>query len=759
MASLRKNIWLLFTLLVLSSTVLLIIISASRWNSLTEYYRLSQEGLAAQWFSSFSSILEQQEAILTLIGEDLLTRESDQAEDRQAKLNDLMNLNPDFFSGFALISPRGEVLERTSNLDNDVTNILNVPAVQDSFAYALETDKMVLGRTYQAPRLVVPARKAIRDNQGEVLGVMTGALSVTGVDGYFARGHVLGDFNRITIIRSRDQYLQYATSNDLVDSFYEEPMPRSVYDNLTQVLQDFSASVPPDAPSSLRQVGFRWNAGGERGVVRGVAMYHPRYEFWLISEIEESYLIREFLNIFARYLLVMLAFTVGMYLLFRYIDKIENDQRSKLRFQADHDALTQLPNRNYLLSTFDLWMREKPTFSLLFIDLDSFKGINDNFGHSVGDGILVALAKRFKATNRDDELLVRHGGDEFVLLTAGPDQARNEGRAAALIYQACDNIHASEMIFSPGCSIGIARFPEHGTHLDELLRAADIAMYEAKKKRNSVALFRQNLEDQYLKRIRIEQMLRGAEERGEIFMAFQPQFNTEGSFHGVEALVRWSQPELGLIPPDQFIEVAEQSGGMEKLGGYIVDQSLSQIQTLNQRYDTHFRLSINISLRQFAEAEFVGSLLAKIRTAGMRTDAICLEITESLVVEDVGHFRAMLLELHEAGIRIALDDFGTGYSSLSILRDLPIDELKIDKSFVNNIQSDETSLKMVKNIINIGRIYEMDVLAEGVETEEQMRILKKCGCDLFQGYLFARPMTIDALEVFIQGELSGLKSD
>ena len=129
------------------------------------------------------------------------------------------------------------------------------------------------------------------------------------------------------------------------------------------------------------------------------------------------------------------------------------------------------------------------------------------------------------------------------------------------------------------------------------------------------------------------------------------------------------------------------------------------------------------------------------------------------MVEDVGHFRAMLLELHEAGIRIALDDFGTGYSSLSILRDLPIDELKIDKSFVNNIQSDETSLKMVKNIINIGRIYEMDVLAEGVETEEQMRILKECGCDLFQGYLFARPMTIDALEVFIQGELSGLKSD
>jgi len=191
MAALRKNIWLLFFLLVLSSTVLLISLSISRWSNLTEYYRVSQQGLAAQWFGAFSSILEQQEAILTLMGEDLLKREG-RSEDIQARLDELMNLNPDLFSGFALISPQGEVLERTSNLTNNVTNILDAPEVRDSFAYALETDKMVLGRTYAAPRLVVPARKAIRNKQGEILGVMTGALSVTGADGYFAQGHVLG---------------------------------------------------------------------------------------------------------------------------------------------------------------------------------------------------------------------------------------------------------------------------------------------------------------------------------------------------------------------------------------------------------------------------------------------------------------------------------------------------------------------------------------------------------------------------------------
>lgn len=752
MATLRRNIWLLFFLLVLSSIVLLASISASRWNSLTEYYRVSQQGLAAQWFGAFSSILEQQEAILTLIGDDLLNREQDKPQGIQNRLDELINLNPDFFSGFALISPGGEVLERSSNLQNDVVNILDLPEVRDSFTYALEAEKMVLGRTYYAPRLVVPARKAIRNDQGEVLGVMTGALSITGADGYFAQGHVLGDFNRITILRSRDHYIQYATSDELIKDFHQKPMAQSAYGNLMRILQDASGSATSSISPDLRPIGFHWDAGEERGKVRGVAIYHPRYEFWLISEIEEDFLIREFLDIFASYLLVMLAFIVSMYLLFRYIDRIEKGRRQELTFQANHDALTRLPNRNYLISTFDEWMQEKSAFSLLFIDLDSFKGINDNFGHSIGDGLLVELAKRFQTNTRHDELLVRHGGDEFVLLTASSDRDLNEGRAAALVYAACDKICAFGMTFSPGCSIGIARFPEHGTHLDELLRASDIAMYEAKKKRNSVAIFKPSLEEHYLQRVRIEQLLRGAEERGEIYMNYQPQIDAAGQLHGVEALVRWRQPELGLIPPDQFIFIAEQSGGMGKLGSYIVDQSLNQIQSLYQRYKTHFRLSINISLRQFAEPDFAENLLTKLRSLDIPVHAVCLEITESLLIEDLDHFRGVLQELHSAGIRIALDDFGTGYSSLSTLRDLPIDELKIDKSFVNNILSDETSLKMVKNIVNIGRIYEMDILAEGVETEAQMQVLKECGCDLFQGYLFARPMPIDALEEYIQNK-------
>lgn len=744
----KKNIWLLFFITMLSSAILLGSISFSRWNDLTNYYQARQLGLAAQWFGMFSSILEQQEAIITLVGEHI-TLHQNEPEERQALLDSLMNLNPNFFSGFALISPEGKVIELTSNLEqNNVVNLLEAPQTRDSFSYALEADKMVLGRTYFAPRLVIPARKAIRNNQGDVLGVMTGALSLQGTegDGFFSFASVLGEYNRITIYRNRDHYIQYASNGELINDFHVKPVAEKSYRRLMKALGDnYEGAFPPTSPE-VTQISYRWDTHSDRGTVRGVAMYNARYEFLFVSEIEESFLRKEFAGIFAIYLLIMLAFQLSMYFLFRYIDRAEKGRQKALIFQAHHDALTQLPNRNYLLAMFSEWIREKPHFSLLFIDLDNFKGINDNFGHSIGDGILVELTKRLQANINDKELLVRHGGDEFVLLTSGFPQAQNEERVAKLVYEACENIHALHMKFSPVCSIGIARFPEHGTQLDTLLRASDIAMYEAKKKRNSVEIFRPSFEEHYLHQIRIEQMLRGAEERGEIFMTYQPQVDSEGHLKGIEALVRWRQPELGLIPPDQFIGIAERSGRMVKIGEYIIDQSLSQFHTLYQHHNTHIRLSINISIRQVAEENFANHLLSKIQSKGIPLNLICLEITESLLIDDLDHMRNILQKLHSEGIRLALDDFGTGYSSLSILRDLPIDELKIDKSFVDNILKDETALKMVKNIINIGRLYKMEILAEGVETVEQMQLLKECGCDLFQGYLFSKPVAIENLE-------------
>lgn len=308
------------------------------------------------------------------------------------------------------------------------------------------------------------------------------------------------------------------------------------------------------------------------------------------------------------------------------------------------------------------------------------------------------------------------------------------------------------MTFSPGCSIGVARYPEHGTTLDELLRAADVAMYEAKKERNTLRFFRTDLEEQYLYRVRIEQHLRGAETRGEIFLVYQPQVDQHGRMYGVEALVRWQSPVLGSVPPDAFIPIAEHSGLITTLGYHIIDRALADIAGLQQQTGKTFSLSINVSARQLMENGFIDQLLERIDSSLLGFEQICIEVTENLLIEDIEQIHHVLTRAKDAGVRMSLDDFGTGYSSLSTLRSLPFHEVKIDKSFVDHVTDDKTALAMVQNIIAIGQNYGMTVLAEGVETEEQLQCLITCGCDHFQGYLFARPLTLDDLRACIARE-------
>ncbi|WP_276669138.1 bifunctional diguanylate cyclase/phosphodiesterase [Thalassolituus oleivorans] len=751
MTALKKNIWLIFIMLVLSGLALLTTLSVSRWNGMMNHYSLSQSGLVKQWFGSFSSILEQQETIISLIGKDIITRQKGDDQNIQNELNAMMDINPDVFAGYALIAADGRVLELTSNLKSDnLPNLLQLPQTKDSFEYTMTTDKMVLGRTYFAPRLVLPARKAIYASDGSLLGVITGALKLKTDSGFFGNNYVLGDFNRITILRTRDRYVQYATNGKVIKGFHEHPIEDSEYNDLMNALNVNSIDSINNTTPLVNSISFKRNTNDGRGEVRGVARYNPRYEFWMISEIEESFLEKEYLIIFFGYLIIMLVFLVGMYLLFRYIDKIDNSSRTKLEFQANHDSLTKLPNRNYLLSSFQIWKSEHAEFSLLFIDLDNFKGVNDNFGHSMGDSILIKLAQKFQQTIDESHLLIRHGGDEFVLLTPNSSADLVLNKTPELIQQACEKIEVDNIIFSPGCSIGIAHFPIHGTALDELLKAADIAMYQAKKERNSIKVFQPSIENEYLYKIRIEQLLKGAEKRGEIYMNYQPQVDANGKLYGVESLVRWHHPELGIIPPDIFIPIAEQTGQIREIGEFIIDKSLGEISEIMIQTGKTFRLSLNISVRQFAEPEFAQHLIKKIRSSGISSLFISIEITENLLIEDLEQVKETLQELQYEGISISLDDFGTGYSSLSILRHLPLDEIKIDKSFVDHIIEDETALKMVKNIIAIGRNYGTTVLAEGVETQGQLECLTTCGCDRFQGYYFSRPLSALALSEYIE---------
>jgi diguanylate cyclase (GGDEF)-like protein len=437
--------------------------------------------------------------------------------------------------------------------------------------------------------------------------------------------------------------------------------------------------------------------------------------------------------------------------LYSIIVNSEQKKRDALLYQLEHDELTGLPNRSYLYSHIDQWMKDETTsFDMLFIDLDNFKNINDRFGHQYGDTILKDVAKRLRRYFKTIDVVIRQGGDEFIVLMHCEDEERKEQMLEGLIKEIAKPYTVEAMKFNIGASVGSAQFPKDATSLESLMSLADIAMYEAKKHKNSYVIFSSELHSSYIRKADIEHELRQAIERDELWMVYQPQLERDTKLHGVEALVRWENKKLGFVTPDQFIGVAEMVGLMPKLGHFIIEKSLKELKELQEKTGKTFRLSLNISVRQLMEVDFLKKFVAQIEMHKFDTSLITLEITESLFIEDLEYVLPLLKSIRDKGIEISLDDFGTGYSSLSMLRELPIDELKIDKKFVDEILNVKEDRAMVESIINLGHNLSIATVAEGTESKEQVAMLEKFGCDLFQGYYFSRPLKAEDLEKFIK---------
>ncbi|MEF1170454.1 bifunctional diguanylate cyclase/phosphodiesterase, partial [Vibrio campbellii] len=439
------------------------------------------------------------------------------------------------------------------------------------------------------------------------------------------------------------------------------------------------------------------------------------------------------------------------YALVRSIANNELATRQKLLYQAHHDHLTLLPNREYLRAHITKWLNETSApFALMFIDIDNFKSVNDTHGHEFGDEVLKQIALRLKSFDSEDRLIVREASDEFILLVNQTDDSVVRALASDLIHYLSEPYVVHENQFLLSSSVGVALYPSHGKSLDALLRSADIAMYQAKKDRNAYSIFDQQMQAKHLHKMKIEQRLRLAIERQSLFLVYQPQLNRAGEIYGVEALVRWQDEELGFVPPNEFIPVAESSGLMVRLGELIIEKSFVDMARLTGRVKQSIQMSINISVKQFIQVNFIEDLVAMIDRHKVEHSRITLEITENLFIEDLEKFAPICQRLHSLGFKLSLDDFGTGYSSLSMLKALPIDEVKIDKSFVDNIENDEKALNMVQNIIAIGKNFGMKVLAEGVETRHQRDQLTACGCDLIQGYFYSKPLPFEQLVSFAE---------
>jgi diguanylate cyclase (GGDEF)-like protein/PAS domain S-box-containing protein len=432
--------------------------------------------------------------------------------------------------------------------------------------------------------------------------------------------------------------------------------------------------------------------------------------------------------------------------------------------QARFDALTELPNRRHLLERMEEGLarakRHGNTGALMFLDLDHFKTINDSLGHQVGDQLLIEVASRLRDSVRREDLVARHGGDEFVVLLSefsdDPElTASHAQRIADKIQSAlCAPylISGHELHISP--SLGISLFPTADEDVHDILKHADTAMYKAKEEgRNAVRFYRPSMQTKADERLALEKDLRLALEREEFSLHYQPQVDHKGSLIGLEALLRWHHPHRGMVQPSTFIPVAETSGQIIPIGEWVMESACRQLRQWADRglaREIQY-ISINVSPRQFHLQDFPEQVEQVLYNTGISPSRLKLELTEGIMIKKLSDTINKMRRLKELGVSIAIDDFGTGYSSLTYLKKLPITQLKIDRSFVQDIALDANDAAIVETIISMARHLGLDVVAEGVETSEQLEFLLSRGCHTFQGYYFSRPLDLAALSNWLQG--------
>ena len=425
---------------------------------------------------------------------------------------------------------------------------------------------------------------------------------------------------------------------------------------------------------------------------------------------------------------------------------LQKEAERKARELADFDALTGLPNRRLLRDRCVQLMaaaeREAGEMALLFIDLDHFKRINDSLGHGIGDEVLCAVAQRLAAAVRKVDTLARLGGDEFVIALPGI-QAAGAADVAARVLDLCATpfaVGGHDLALTP--SLGIAVYPADGHDFDTLLRNADAAMYRAKDAgRNAFRFYSSEMNLANLNHLLMESGLRRGLGAGEFILHYQPLIDLAGGrVVGAEALIRWQNPEIGMVAPDEFIHVAEDVGLINPIGDWVLREACRQARAWQDQGLPPLVVAVNVSPVQFRQPGFVDSVAAALSASGLEARYLELEVTERTVMHDAGHNVDTLAALARMGVELSIDDFGTGYSSLAYLKRLPVGKLKIDRSFVRDLETDADDRAIASTIVSMGRSLRLTVLAEGVETPEQCAILREMGCALVQGYHFSRPL-------------------
>ncbi len=426
-------------------------------------------------------------------------------------------------------------------------------------------------------------------------------------------------------------------------------------------------------------------------------------------------------------------------------------------YMAYFDSLTSLPNRQSFFTRLKKMLhqarRSRQKLAVLFLDLDGFKKVNDGMGHAVGDRLLQMFANRLEKSVRSFDLVARVGGDEFTIVLSGV----SESNEVALLVQGIQEKLEEEYVvnhftYHLTCSIGISMYPMDGTHVNVLVKNADIAMYRAKNKgKHTFQFYDKKMETLAFERLALETSVRRALDNKEFTVFYQPQISlSKGRINGVEALIRWNHPELGLLGPDKFIGLAEESGLIIPMGELMMRESCQQVRIWQDQLGYPLSLSVNLSMVQFNDPHLIPTILNIVKETDFPPELLGLEITESCAASDFEKTKSILVELKTYGFKVLIDDFGTGYSSFGYLNSLPVDKLKIDHTFMQQIPNENGSSAIVSAILMMAEKLGLDVITEGVENKEQLNFVESFNCDEIQGYYFSRPVKAEDVEGYFK---------
>jgi len=750
-------LWRTFLFIVVSSLIIAGTVVYIAWSDIKSEASTDLVYANRIMTNSIQSVLHKNEALLKVLGERLVELGALQHASSSSLnlVNSLLENNSEL-AGIGLADLSGQLVLTSFNIDRkNLPNLLRTPETAGTFRQAVNTQSMVVGRTYYMKALsqwVIPLRVRITNSDGKVVAVMTTGLKLDSAQTLWSNTS-LPDHMQALVVR-KDLYRQYVPSVKAynMEAVYYEPTSEDKRDLFESLLISQTGMDLATFRDSGKIISMVADFGEESNSILTSVSYDSIYNHYTFIFTPLGYLYGKLLTPISWVMVLLLLFNAVLYWIIRSNIHIHLNSEKNLELQATHDELTELPNRRYLLKEYSVWKdRHDGGFSVIFFDLDNFKSVNDLHGHSIGDKVLCEIASRVN-DSFENSLNVRQGGDEFIVLSA----EKNQETIFSLCRKCLDSIKRPIIIgdlnFSIGASVGVSSAPMDGADIDTLLRKADMAMYEAKREQLGICFFSERLEDQQKRKSMIEGELVHAIERDEFLVVYQPQIDAVNhSLMGIEALIRWNNPVLGVVSPQEFIPIAETAGIIIDIGLYVLETALKDLSWVLKKTGSskNIRLSVNVSVRQLLGNDFL-EWFANIKNRPEYSDIdLVIEVTENLFIEDMDKVKFVLEKMHQIGIGVSLDDFGTGYSSLNVLNKLPISELKIDKSFVHDIMVSDQDKKLIRSIIDLAKSLEIPVLAEGVEDRDQADFLAENGCDLFQGYYFSRPLERDKLIDYI----------